>query len=47
MQFETMPGSRVGQMAPALTINDQSGRVISLEQFRGSWLLLVLHRHLA
>ena len=47
MQFKTMLGNRVGQMVPHLTVQDQSGREISLERFRGNWLLLVLHRHLA
>ncbi|MDK9705438.1 MAG: peroxiredoxin family protein [Desulforhopalus sp.] len=47
MMFETLPGSRVGQLLPPLTVKDQSGREINLVQFRGDWLLLVFHRHLS
>ena len=27
-------------------LQDAAGRAHTLEQYRGSWLLLVLHRHL-
>ena len=42
-----MSGSRVGQETPPLAFKDQNGREVRLEQFKGDWLLLVFHRHLA
>lgn len=35
-----------GTAAPHITIKDSSGIVHTLEEFKGSWLLLVFHRHL-
>jgi len=42
-----MSGSRVGQEVPPLAVKDENGSEIRLAQFKGSWLLLVFHRHLA
>ena len=47
MKFDAMSGSKVGQEAPSLAVTDHKGREVRLEEFRGSWLLLVFHRHLA
>lgn len=35
-----------GRPAPSFALGDAEGRVWRLEEFRGSWLLLVFHRHL-
>jgi peroxiredoxin len=40
-------GKRVGQEIPSLTVTDRDGSEVRLVDFRGSWLLLVFHRHLA
>jgi AhpC/TSA family len=40
-------GKRVGQEIPPLMVTDQDGSEIRLADFRGNWLLLVFHRHLA
>jgi peroxiredoxin len=42
-----MAENKVGQKVPPLAFKDQNGREVCLEQFKGSWLLLVFHRHLA
>lgn len=47
MNFDSTPGSRVGQEPPSLAVTDLQGREVRLETFRGHWLLLVFHRHLA
>ncbi len=47
MKFDAMSGSKVGQVAPSLAVTDHKGCEVRLEEFRGSWLLLVFHRHLA
>ncbi len=47
MNFDSTPGSRVGQEPPSLTVTDSQSREVRLEEFRGNWLLLVFHRHLA
>jgi hypothetical protein len=35
-----------GQPAIPFSLADSSGRSHSLEEYRGSWLLMVFHRHL-
>jgi peroxiredoxin len=35
-----------GQTAIPFSLTDSSGRIHTLEEYRGSWLLLVFHRHL-
>lgn len=40
-------GSRKGEKALAFTLKDELGREIRLDDFQGSWLLMVFHRHLA
>jgi peroxiredoxin len=35
-----------GQAAIPFSLADSNGRIHTLEEFRGSWLLLVFHRHL-
>jgi hypothetical protein len=35
-----------GQAAIPFSLADSDGRVHSLEEYRGSWLLMVFHRHL-
>jgi peroxiredoxin len=47
MKFDVVSSSKVGQLAPPLVVTDQGGREVSLAEFRGNWLLLVFHRHLA
>jgi peroxiredoxin len=37
---------QVGLPAIAFALEDTAGTVHRLEQFRGRWLLMVLHRHL-
>jgi len=36
----------VGRPAPPFALPDTGGRLHRLEDARGSWLLLVFHRHL-
>lgn len=44
----TMPrGNRTGEKALAFSLIDENDREILLEDFKGSWLLMVFHRHLA
>jgi peroxiredoxin len=38
--------SRVDQPAVPFALPDADGTVYRLEQYAGSWLLLVFHRHL-
>jgi peroxiredoxin len=40
-------GNRTGERALAFTLSDENGRGVRLEDFKGSWLLMVFHRHLA
>jgi peroxiredoxin len=35
-----------GQPAIPFALPDSSGQAHSLEEYRGSWLLMVFHRHL-
>jgi peroxiredoxin len=34
-----------GRPAPPFRLRDSGGRVHALEDYQGSWLLLVFHRH--
>jgi peroxiredoxin len=36
----------VGQPAVPFGLSDAEGKVRRLEEYRGSWLLMVFHRHL-
>jgi peroxiredoxin len=36
----------IGKSAPPFELPDSNGRIHRLETYRGSWLLLVFHRHL-
>ena len=47
MNPDFMADNKVGQEVPPLAVKDLNGREVRLEQFKGSWLLLVFHRHLA
>jgi peroxiredoxin len=38
--------SKVGLPAVTFALEDTTGAVHRLEQYRGCWLLLVFHRHL-
>ena len=38
--------SKVGQPAVPFELADTTGTVHRLEEYRGSWLLMVFHRHL-
>ena len=35
-----------GQQALPFSLPDNNGRIHTLEEYRGSWLLMVFHRHL-
>jgi hypothetical protein len=35
-----------GKPALPFALSDSSGRLHTLEEYRGSWLLMVFHRHL-
>jgi cytochrome oxidase Cu insertion factor (SCO1/SenC/PrrC family) len=39
--------NKKGELAPSFTLKDENGREVRLEDFAGSWLLMVFHRHLA
>lgn len=39
--------SLVGRPAVPFSIPDPEGRLYRLEDYRGAWLLMVFHRHLA
>lgn len=39
--------NRTGEKALVFTLNDEDGREAGLDDFKGSWLLMVFHRHLA
>ncbi|MGB3210703.1 MAG: redoxin domain-containing protein [Desulforhopalus sp.] len=41
------PGSRTGEKALAFSLKDENGGTVRLEDFKGNWLLMVFHRHLA
>jgi len=47
MKFDIIADNKVGLEVPSLAFKDQTGREVCLEQFKGEWLLLVFHRHLA
>lgn len=36
-----------GQPAPSFSVTDTRGKVHCLEDYRGRWVMLVMHRHLA
>jgi peroxiredoxin len=36
----------IGKSAPPFELPDSNGGIHRLETYRGSWLLLVFHRHL-
>jgi len=40
-------GNKTGEKAPAFTLKDENGGEFRLDEFQGSWVLLVFHRHLA
>lgn len=40
-------GNRTGEPAADFALQDGQGREIRLQDFAGSWLLMVFHRHLA
>ena len=42
-----VPRSRRGEAAVPFELRDHQNRRYTLEDFAGSWLLLVFHRHLA
>ena len=42
----TLPMTRLGRPAVPFRLRDAHGQVHSLEDYAGTWLLLVLHRHL-
>lgn len=42
-----MPPIRSGQPAAPFRLIDTAGREHTLDAYRGHWVLLVLHRHLA
>ena len=39
--------NRLGARAVPFTLKDSSGKIHRLQDYRGQWLLLVFHRHLA
>jgi len=39
-------GNRMGERAADFTLQDREDREIRLQDFAGSWLLMVFHRHL-
>lgn len=41
-----MADSLIGREAPALALEDTTGRLHRLAESRGRWVLLVFHRHL-
>ncbi len=45
--FGIVLGNRMGKKALAFTLSDDNGGEIWLDDFKGSWLLMVFHRHLA
>ncbi|MBU1566911.1 MAG: peroxiredoxin family protein [Proteobacteria bacterium] len=47
MKSKMLADNKVGQEVPPFAVKDQNGREVHLEQFKGEWLLLVFHRHLA
>ena len=36
-----------GKPAPLFSVTDTRGKVHCLEDYRGQWVMLVMHRHLA
>jgi peroxiredoxin len=36
----------IGKPAIPFNLRDSNGKVVVLEDFKGSWLLIVFHRHL-
>lgn len=40
-------GNRTGERAADFTLQDGDGRETRLQDYAGSWLLMVFHRHLA
>jgi peroxiredoxin len=43
---EPLAADLTGKSAPPFELRDSDGRIRHLSDFRGSWLLLVFHRHL-
>lgn len=39
-------GNRVGEAAHKFSLKGSNGKEVRLEDFAGSWLLMVFHRHL-
>ncbi|MFW2365774.1 MAG: hypothetical protein ACN4GW_05115 [Desulforhopalus sp.] len=39
-------GSRVGEDVGHLTLTDENGEQVNLEDFRTAWLWMIFHRHL-
>jgi len=39
--------NRVGQQAISFVMQDDQGNTVCLDDFKGTWLLMVFHRHLA
>jgi peroxiredoxin len=42
----TLRKNLAGKTAIPFSLRDAKGRMHSLDEYRGSWLLLVFHRHL-
>jgi len=36
----------IGKPAISFRLRDSNGRIHTIEEYRGSWLLMVFHRHL-
>lgn len=47
MRRDMSLGNRMGERAPDFTLQDGGGRETRLQDYAGSWLLMVFHRHLA
>jgi peroxiredoxin len=47
MRYDLSLGNRTGERAMPFTLKDENGGEIRLDDFKGSWLLMVFHRHLA
>ena len=47
MKYRSKAASKVGQLAIPFILQDEKGRDVRLEDFLGSWLLIIFHRHLA
>ncbi len=47
IRTEMSPGNKTGEKAQPFTLKDENGGEIRLDDFQGSWVLMVFHRHLA